>query len=118
MIYILTTVLNNHKKTLFELRSLYGVGKFQAYILCNLLNFGTNCKINDLTQTQIYKLLKQIEENDLIIENELQKQKQSFISELIELKCYRGIRHVFHLPARGQRTRTNSRTKKRLKINR
>lgn len=116
MIYILTTVLNNNKKIFFELTSLYGIGKFQAFLLCNFLNFGLDSKISDLTQTQIYKLLKQIEENQLIIENELQKQKQNFISELIELKCYKGIRHVFHLPVRGQRTRTNSRTKKRLKI--
>lgn len=118
MIYIFTTVLNNNKKIIFGLTSLYGIGNFQAFHLSNVLNFGFDCKIGDLTQTQIYKLLKQIEENNLIIENELQKQKQNSISELIESKCYKGIRHVFHLPVRGQRTRTNSRTKKKLKINR
>ena len=116
MIYILTTVLNNNKKIIFELTSLYGLGGFQALHLANVLNFGLDCKIGDLTQTQIYKLLKQIEENNLIIENELQKQKQNFITDLVEVKCYRGIRHIFHLPARGQRTRTNGRTKKKLKL--
>ena len=117
MIYILTTSLNNYKKIIFEIKALYGIGTFQAFILCNLLNFGIDHKISDLTQAQIYKLLKQIEENNLIIENELQKQKQNFILELIELKCYSGIRHVFHLPVRGQRTRTNNKTRKKLKLN-
>jgi len=45
----------------------------------------------------------------------LQQQKQNSISELIDIKCYKGIRHIFRLPVRGQRTRTNARSRKRFK---
>lgn len=111
MIYILSITLNNDKKIDSELTKIYGVGKFQANILCTLLNFGNNCLIKDLTQTQIYQLLKLIESTNLKIGNHLQKQKQDFINQFIDLKCYKGIRHIFNLPVRGQRTRTNAKTK-------
>jgi small subunit ribosomal protein S13 len=113
MIYVLGTTLNDNKKIVFELASLYGIGKFQAVFLCNLLNFGADRYSIDLRQTQIYKLLKSIDEKQLYVENTLQKQKLSIISDLINIKCYRGSRHIFHLPTRGQRTRTNAQTKKR-----
>lgn len=116
MIYVLSTTLNDNKKIIFELVRLYGIGKFQSISLCNFLNFGLDRYSIDLRQTQIYKLLKCIDDKQLYIENTLQKQKQAIISELISLKCYRGIRHIFNLPVRGQRTRTNARTRKNIKI--
>lgn len=116
MIYILGIKLNYNKKVFSELTCIYGVGIFQASLLCNFLNVGNNCYINQLTQTQINKLLKQIEKSNLTIENKLQKQKQILISELIGLKCYRGLRHSLNLPVRGQRTRTNARSKIRNRI--
>lgn len=117
MIYVLSSALNDNKKIVFELTCLYGIGKFQALFLCNLLNFGLDRYSIDLRQTQIYKLLKCIDDTQLYIETKLQKQQQGIISDLINLKCYRGIRHIFNLPVRGQRTRTNSMTRKRLNKN-
>ncbi len=115
MIYILSTTLNENKRICYELKALYGIGQFQSNVLCNFLNFGNNSQIKELTQTQVHKLLRQIEKNNLIIENDLQKQKKNFISQLIKSKCYRGKRHVFNLPVRGQRTRTNARTVRKIK---
>lgn len=117
MIYILSTSLTDNKKIFLELTCLYGIGKFHALVLCNFLNFGIDCQVNELTQSQIHKLLKQIEKNNLVIENELHKKKLDFISQLIKLKSYRGRRHIFNLPVRGQRTRTNASTIKKTKYN-
>lgn len=115
MIYILSTTLDDNKKVSSELTSLYGIGKFQALLLCNFLNLGINCQVSELSQTQIHKLLKQVEKNHLIIESELHKKKRDFISKLIKLKSYKGKRHLFNLPVRGQRTRTNASTIKKIK---
>lgn len=110
MLYILSAGLKNNKLVSKELAQVFGIGNFQAEILCNSLNIGQDCYIGDLTQTFVYKLLKQIEQNDLIIDNELKKQKLKFISYAITIKSFRGTRHILKLPVRGQRTRTNSRT--------
>lgn len=110
MFYILSTALKNNKQVSKELAQVFGIGIFQAKVLCNSLNIGWDCYVVDLTQTLVYKLLKQIEQNNLIIDTELRKQKLRFVSYSIKIKSFRGSRHMLKLPVRGQRTRTNSRT--------
>lgn len=116
MIYILNINLNNNNKISTELTKILGIGKFQARLLCNILNIGFDCRLRQLNQTYLYILLKQIEAQKLIVETELQTHTKKCIKELIEIKTYRGIRHIFNLPVRGQRTKTNARTQKRTKI--
>lgn len=110
MLYILSVGLKNNKQITKQLAQIFGVGFFQAELLCNSLNIGTDCYILELTQTLVYKLLKQIEQNQLIVDTELRKQRLKFISYVINIKSFRGTRHILKLPVRGQRTRTNSRT--------
>ena len=110
MLYILSAGLKNNKHVLNELTQVFGIGTFQAKILCNSLNIGWDCYVVDLTQTLMYQLLKQIEQSNLIVDTELRKQKLKFISYAISIKTFRGIRHIAKLPVRGQRTRTNART--------
>lgn len=110
MLYILSAGLKNNKHVLNELTQVFGIGTFQAKILCNSLNIGWDCYVVDLTQTLMYQLLKQIEQSNLIVDTELRKQKLKFISYAITIKTFRGIRHIAKLPVRGQRTRTNART--------
>lgn len=112
MVYILSTTLTDHKKIVFELGCLYGIGKFQSVLLCNFLNFGSDRCIFELRQSQIYRLLKYIEVRGLLVENRLQTKERAIVSDLIDLKSYRGIRHIFNLPVRGQRTRTNAKSQK------
>lgn len=116
MVYLLSVTLKSKKKVFFELTSLYGIGKYQSHLLCHNLSIGTDCYIGELTQAQIYRLLKQIEQSGLIVESALQRQKRSSLSNLVEKKCYRGVRHIFNLPVRGQRTRTNAKSCKHTKI--
>lgn len=114
MVYILSVNLKNNKHVCVELLQLYGVGKYQATKLCNQLNIGFDCCVGDLNQSHLYLLLKQIEQQKLIVETDLQELKHRIISELVEIKSYRGIRHIFSLPVRGQRTRTNARSVKKM----
>jgi len=115
VVYILNINLKNTKRAHVALCKIFGIGKYQASNLCNRLNIGTDICLGELNQMNLYLLLKQIEQQNLIVENELQQQKQNSISELIDIKCYKGIRHIFRLPVRGQRTRTNARSRKRFK---
>jgi small subunit ribosomal protein S13 len=110
MLYILSVSLKNNKLVTKELAQIFGIGFFQAELLCNSLNIGKDCYVGDLTQTLVYKLLKQIEQNNLIVDIDLKKQKLKFISYAIAIKTFRGTRHMLKLPVRGQRTRTNART--------
>jgi small subunit ribosomal protein S13 len=113
MVYILSVNLKNNKRVCFELAKLYGIGSYQAIQLCNQLNIGLDCCLKDLNQAYLYALLKQIENQNIIVDTALQEQRKKAISELIEIKSYRGVRHIFKLPVRGQRTRTNARSRKR-----
>lgn len=113
MVYILSVNLKNNKRVWSELTRLYGIGKYQALQLCNQLNIGFDCCLKDLNQAHLYALLKQIEQQNLVVDTALQDQKRKKISELIEIKAYRGVRHIFKLPVRGQRTRTNARSRRR-----
>lgn len=110
MLYIFSTGLRNNKRVSKELVQIFGIGTFQSSLLCNLLNIGHDSYIADLTQTAVYKLIKLIEQNGLIVDVELRKQRLKFISYAINIKSYRGTRHILKLPVRGQRTRTNART--------
>jgi small subunit ribosomal protein S13 len=108
--------LKNNKYVHMELPKLYGVGKYQVTKVCNKLNIGVGCCLGDLNQSYLYLLLKQMDLQNLILDIELKKQKRKVILFLMEIKCYKGIRHIFNLPVRGQRTRTNARSNKRNKI--
>lgn len=115
MVYILNINLKNTKRVYVALCKIFGVGKYQAINLCNRLNIGVDKCLGELNQMNLFLLLKQIEQQNLVVENELQQQRQNSISELIDMKSYKGVRHIFRLPVRGQRTRTNARTRKRFK---
>jgi small subunit ribosomal protein S13 len=113
MVYILSVNLKNNKRVYFELAKLYGIGHYQAIQLCNQLNIGFDCYIKDLNQAYLYALLKQIEHQNLIVDSALQDHRKKIIADLISIKAYRGVRHIFRLPVRGQRTRTNARSRRR-----
>ena len=74
----------------------------------NELNLGHNLRIRDLTQNILVKILKWVDKNKLLVESSL-KQKIAFdINKLKSIKLYRGLRHAYNLPVRGQRTKTNA----------
>jgi|TARA_B110000908_G_scaffold165116_1_gene214053 small subunit ribosomal protein S13 len=112
MIYIFETEISNSKTVMFSLQKIYGLGKYQTNILCNKLGFAKNLKISKLSTDQIIKLVKTIENTDLVITSELRKLQIFTLKTLLAIKCYKGLRRIKGLPVRGQRTHTNAKTAK------
>lgn len=108
---ILGVDIPNDKKTIYSLQYLYGVGPAVARELCHKAGVNENARARDLTDEEISRLAT-ILERDYTVEGPLRRQVQQNIGRLKDIKCYRGIRHRMGLPVRGQRTRTNARTRK------
>jgi small subunit ribosomal protein S13 len=90
---------------------IYGIGRFASRRILNEAEIDLNKRSNDLTEQEIAKI-RDIIEREHTVEGELRKEVQGNIKRLIEIGCYRGLRHRLKLPARGQRTRSNARTRK------
>jgi len=101
----------DNKKTVISLTYLFGVGPQIARDLCHKAGIDPNAKARELDGEELGRLAK-IMERDYVVEGPLRRQLQQNINRLREIKCYRGIRHRLGLPVRGQRTKTNARTRK------
>ena len=101
----------NDKVTFVALQYVHGVGKRTALKLCETLGLDPMRRARDLTDEDLARLASQIEQN-LVVEGNLRRQTQQNIARVKEIACYRGLRHRRSLPVRGQRTKTNARTRK------
>ena len=113
MVYILETELPEDKSIYFSLTKVFGIGKFQSLLICTRLGLSSNCKLSKLTSDQTIKLVKSIENANLVINSNLRKSKTILLKKLIQIKTYKGIRRLRGLPVRGQRTHTNAKTASR-----
>ena len=104
-----------NKRVEFSLRYLYGIGPALALEIIEKVGIDRNLKAKDLTPDQIAKITK-ILQDDLTVEGDLRRQIPADIRRLQQINCYRGVRHRRNLPVRGQRTKTNARTRKGKKI--
>ncbi|CAF0695433.1 30S ribosomal protein S13 [Candidatus Methylacidithermus pantelleriae] len=109
---ILGVEIPGDKKVEISLRYLYGIGPTRAKILCEQAEIDPNLRAKDLTDSQLTRIVRAIQENGWVIEGDLRREVQQNIKRLQAIKCYRGIRHIRGLPVRGQRTSTNARTRK------
>ena len=116
MIYIFETEILNVKILSISLQKIYGLGSCHTNFICKKLGFSKNLKAGKLTSDQIFKLIKVIEESGLKITNDLRKNQIFYLKNLISIRSYRGLRRLRGLPVRGQRTHTNAKTAKKLKI--
>lgn len=98
------------KHTEIGLTSIYGIGRTTAQKICTAAGVPFNKKIKDLSDADLEKLRDEI--GKLTIEGDLRREMSINIKRLMDLGCYRGFRHRRGLPMRGQRTRTNARTRK------
>ncbi|MCP5022459.1 MAG: 30S ribosomal protein S13 [bacterium] len=103
--------LPNHKQLEFGLTAIFGVGRTTAKKLCNTLGMETTMKVRDLTEVQLRDLAELLRK-EYEVEGDLRRTLAQDISRLRDIGCYRGLRHRRGLPVRGQRTRTNARTRK------
>ena len=108
---ILGVDLPNDKPTHISLRYIYGIGPSLALRLCEQANINPQRKAKEMTDEEIARLAG-ILDREYTVEGPLRRQIQQNIGRLKEIGCYRGIRHRRGLPCRGQRTRTNARTRK------
>ncbi len=101
----------NEKKVVVSLTYLYGVGPHVSRQLCVKTNVDPDKHARELTEDELSRLATLLE-RDYTVEGPLRRQIGQNIHRLREIKCYRGMRHRVGLPVRGQRTRTNARTRK------
>ena len=103
--------LPNHKHVAYALPYLYGIGQKTAREICNKAGIPLNKKTEELTEGDIKKI-RELLEGEYKVEGDLRREVQMNIKRLMDLGCYRGLRHRKGLPVRGQRTHTNARTRK------
>ena len=99
-----------HKHTEIGLTSIYGIGRTTAQKICTKSGVPFDRKVKDLTDGDLEKIREAV--GKLTIEGDLRRETSINIKRLMDLGCYRGFRHRRGLPMRGQRTRTNARTRK------
>jgi len=100
----------NHQHAEIALTAIYGVGRARARALCAAAGVERTRKIKDLSDAEMERLREQV--TRLTLEGDLRREVSMSIKRLMDLSCYRGLRHRKGLPVRGQRTRTNARTRK------
>lgn len=101
----------DHKRVQISLTYIYGIGKSRATEICQRAGVDINAKVNALSEDEAGRL-RQIVQDEGRVEGDLRKEVQLSIKRLMDIGCYRGLRHRRGLPVRGQRTHTNARTRK------
>ena len=103
--------LPNQKRLETGLTYIYGIGQPSALKICAALGLSPDTKVRDLTEEEVAQLRDYIDGN-LQVEGDLRRERTQAIKRLSEIGAYRGLRHRRNLPVRGQRTKTNARTRK------
>ena len=103
--------LPRHKHIAYALPYLYGIGPKTARDICAKAGIAPNKKTEELTENDIKKI-RELLETEYKVEGDLRREEQMNIKRLMDLGCYRGLRHRKGLPVHGQRTHTNARTRK------
>ncbi len=99
-----------HKHVVIALTSIYGIGSTRAKKICSEAGVAPDSKVKDLAEPEVANLRTEVAKFE--VEGDLRREIAMNIKRLMDLGCYRGIRHRRGLPVRGQRTRTNARTRK------
>lgn len=101
--------LPRDKRVEFALLSIYGIGLTSSRQIVSAAGVSPDTRVRDLTESETNKL-REIIEREYRVEGDLRRQVNMSIRRLQEIRCYRGIRHMRHLPVRGQKTKSNART--------
>ncbi len=103
--------LPTNKRVVIALRYIYGIGPTNAVEICERVGIAAERRVNQLTEDEIIRIRDTID-RDFTVEGDLRREVAMNIKRLMDLGCYRGLRHRKGLPVRGQRTHTNARTRK------
>jgi len=102
--------ISNHQHAGIAITAIYGIGRSRARLICEAAGINTATKMKDLSDAEMDRLREQV--GKFTIEGDLRREVSMNIKRLMDLGSYRGMRHKRGLPMRGQRTRTNARTRK------
>jgi small subunit ribosomal protein S13 len=100
-----------NKRVEISLTYIHGIGRTKAKEICDKVGLPTERRVNDLTEGEIIQI-RELIDSDYMVEGDLRREVAMNIKRLMDLGCYRGLRHRRGLPVRGQRTHTNARTRK------
>jgi small subunit ribosomal protein S13 len=100
-----------NKRVTISLRYIYGIGPAKAQDICDKLHISDDRRVNQLTDEEVLRI-RELIDREYRVEGDLRREVAMNIKRLMDLGCYRGLRHRKSLPARGQRTHTNARTRK------
>lgn len=100
----------NHQHAVIALTAIYGIGRTRAQQICAAAGVETTSKIKDISDSEMEKLREEVAK--FTVEGDLRREVTMNIKRLMDMGCYRGLRHRRGLPCRGQRTQTNARTRK------
>ena len=100
-----------NKRVHIALTYIHGIGNTTAQAICDSVGIGRERRVNDLSDAEVVAVREYIDGN-VMVEGDLRREVQMNIKRLMDLGCYRGLRHRRNLPVRGQRTHTNARTRK------
>ena len=112
MFRLMGHVLPDNKSIWIGLTTIYGIGRPKSLTILEKIGVDFMTKVKDLTDEQEKLIAEELK--DMILENDLKREVMTHIKRLKEIKCYRGMRHNLGLPVRGQLTRKNARTAKKL----
>jgi small subunit ribosomal protein S13 len=108
---IIGTDIPNDKRLVVALTYIYGVGQVRAQEICEQLGLDPSMRAVNLSEEDKARI-NSLLQSKYVVEGDLRRQRQNDVKRLVSINCYRGLRHRSGLPVRGQRTRTNSRTRK------
>ena len=103
--------LPTNKRVLIALTYIHGIGKVTSKSICDAAGVNVSTRVNQLSEQEVGSIRQHIDGN-VVVEGDLRREKTINIKRLMDLGCYRGLRHRRGLPVRGQRTHTNARTRK------
>ncbi len=100
-----------HKRVVIALTYIHGIGRHTAKEICSRLNIAPERRVNELSDSEVIRI-RELIDKEYKVEGDLRREVAMNIKRLMDLGCYRGLRHRRGLPVRGQRTHTNARTRK------
>ncbi len=103
--------LPTNKRVLIALTYIHGIGKVTSKNICDAAGVNVSTRVNQLSEQEVASIRQHIDGN-VMVEGDLRRERTINIKRLMDLGCYRGLRHRRGLPVRGQRTHTNARTRK------
>ena len=103
--------LPTNKRVLIALTYIHGIGKVTSKSICDAAGVNVSTRVNQLSEQEVASIRQHID-GSVVVEGDLRRERTINIKRLMDLGCYRGLRHRRGLPVRGQRTHTNARTRK------